>query len=122
MAYRLFADIVVILHLAFILFVILGGLPAIRWRKIIWIHIPAALWGALIELIGWICPLTPLENWLRLKGGVSGYPDGFVEHYILPIIYPVGLTREVQVSLGTLVIIVNLLIYSVIFVKYRSGS
>ena len=122
MAYRLFADIVVILHLAFILFVILGGLAAIRWPKIIWIHVPAALWGAVIEFKGWICPLTPLENWLRLKGNLSGYAGGFVEHYILTIIYPVGLTREVQLSLGALVIIVNFLVYGVIFAKNRSGN
>ncbi len=122
MSYRLMADIVVVIHFAFTIFVLLGGILAIWWRKVVWLHIPAAVWGALIEFAGWICPLTPLENRLRLKGGEAGYPGGFVEEYILPVIYPAGLTREIQIILGILVITVNLVIYWKIFHKSFSGK
>jgi hypothetical protein len=84
---RIAADVVVVAHLVFILFVVLGGWIALRWPKIAWIHIPAAIWGALIEFAGWICPLTPLENWLREASGETGYKGGFIEHYIVPIVY-----------------------------------
>ena len=119
MSYRLMADIVVVTHFAFTIFVLLGGILTIWWRKVVWLHIPAAVWGALIEFAGWICPLTPLENRLRVKGGESGYPGGFVEEYILPVIYPAGLTREIQIILGIFVITVNLVIYWKVFHKYR---
>jgi len=121
MSYRLMADIVVVTHFAFTIFVLLGGILAIWWRKVIWLHIPAAVWGALIEFAGWICPLTPLENRLRVKGGEAGYPGGFVEEYVLPVIYPAGLTREIQIILGILVITVNLVIYWKVFHKSFSG-
>lgn len=111
MLYGMLAEAVVLLHLGFVLFVIFGGLLAFRWRRAPWFHLPAAAWGALIEFAGWICPLTPLENWLRRLGGQSGYQGGFVEHYILPVLYPHGLTRNVQVLLGTLVVLFNLAIY-----------
>ncbi|HET9151332.1 MAG TPA: DUF2784 domain-containing protein [Gemmatimonadales bacterium] len=111
MLYGMLAEAVVLLHLGFVLFVIFGGLLAFRWRRAPWFHLPAAAWGALIEFAGWICPLTPLENWLRRLGGQSGYQGGFVEHYILPVLYPRGLTRNVQVLLGTLVVLFNLAIY-----------
>ena len=111
MLYGMLAEAVVLLHLGFVLFVIFGGLLAFRWRRAPWLHVPAAVWGALIEFAGWICPLTPLENWLRRLGGQSGYQGGFVEHYILPVLYPRGLTRNVQVLLGTLVVLFNLAIY-----------
>jgi hypothetical protein len=111
MSYRFLADIVVVFHFAFILFAILGGILSIWWRKIIWLHVPVVLWAVLIEFAGWICPLTPLENWLHVRGGELGYSGGFVEHYILPILYPASLTRKIQVVLGTFVITVNLLIY-----------
>lgn len=120
MSYRLMADIVVLLHFTFILFVLMGGILSIWWRKIVWIHIPAAGWGVLIEFAGWICPLTPLENRLRAKGGEAGYPGGFVEKYILPVIYPTELTREIQIILGILVITVNLVIYWKVFFKYST--
>ena len=122
MSYRLMADIVVVIHFAFTIFVLLGGILAIWWRKVVWLHIPAAVWGALIEFAGWICPLTPLENRLRVKGGEAGYPGGFVEKYILPVIYPEGLTREIQIILGVLVITVNLVIYWKIFHKSFSDK
>ena len=120
MSYRLMADIIVVIHFAFTIFVLLGGILTIWWRKVIWLHIPAAVWGALIEFAGWICPLTPLENRLRAKGGQAGYPGGFVEEYVLPVIYPAGLTREIQIILGIFVITVNLVIYWKVFFKYRT--
>ena len=118
MSYHLLADAALVIHFAFILFVILGGILIIWWPKVIWLHIPAAVWGALIEIAGWICPLTHLENWLRVKGGQTGYAGGFIAEYILPVIYPAGLTREIQIALGILVIFVNLFIYWKIFREY----
>ncbi|HEU4800383.1 MAG TPA: DUF2784 domain-containing protein [Gemmatimonadales bacterium] len=109
--YGVLADAVVVLHLGFVLFVVLGGLLVLRWRWVMWLHLPAAVWGALIEFAGWICPLTPLEKWLRRQGGLGGYEGGFIEHYILPVLYPRDLTRTVQLALGTAVIVVNLIIY-----------
>ena len=111
MIYHLLADLTVVIHLLFVLFVMLGGLLILRWRFFVWIHMPAVFWAMLIEFSGWICPLTPLENHLRIKGGSSGYATGFVEHYITPLLYPSQLTREMQIFLGLLVLIVNLVIY-----------
>lgn len=111
MIYLLLADLLVVLHLGFVLFVVLGGLLVLRWPRVRWVHLPAALWGAWIEFAGWVCPLTPLENRLRAKGGESGYGGGFIEHYILPVLYPAGLDRPVQIALGLLVVAVNLLVY-----------
>ncbi len=112
MWYRLLAELVVVLHLAFVLFALLGGLLVLKWRRVAWGHLPAAGWAAMIEFRGWICPLTPLENWLRLRGGGSSYETGFVEHYILPVIYPADLTRELQVALGLIVVGINLALYT----------
>ena len=111
MIYHLLADLVVVLHLLFVFFVLLGGLLVLRWRIFTWIHIPAVFWAALIEFSGWICPLTPLENHLRTRGGSSGYATGFVEHYVIPLLYPSQLTRKIQIFLGLLVVAVNLAIY-----------
>lgn len=111
MLYQIFADLVVILHLAFVAFVLFGGLLALRWRRVAWLHLPAVVWGATVEFGGWICPLTPLETWLRMQGGESGYSSDFIEHYLLPLLYPIGLTREVQIALGAVVLAVNLAIY-----------
>jgi len=111
MIYGLLADFVVVIHFAFILFAILGGFLVFKWTRCAWIHVPAVLWAALIEFFGWVCPLTPLENWLREKSGVTSYPSGFIEHYILPVLYPAPLTRGLQVTLGLLVIGINLGIY-----------
>lgn len=108
---RLLADAVVGLHFAFVLFVVLGGLPVLRWRRLAWVHLPAAAWGALIEFAGWICPLTPLENQLRRRAGEAGYAGGFVEHYVLPVLYPAELTREVQIALGLFVLVLNAGVY-----------
>jgi hypothetical protein len=108
---RLAADGVVVLHLAFILFVFLGGLTLFRWPRLVWIHVPAALWGGLVEFTGAPCPLTPLENLLRRAGNDPGYGGGFVDHYIVPIVYPPGLTRDTQLVLGGLILAINLVIY-----------
>jgi hypothetical protein len=107
----LFADLVVVVHFAFVVFVVLGGLLVLRWPKVAYLHIPAAVWGAAIEFAGWICPLTPLEHWLRGRGGGATYSGGFIEHYILPLLYPSALTRTIQILLGLLVLVVNLLVY-----------
>jgi hypothetical protein len=104
-------NLVVFIHFAFVLFVVLGGLLVLRWPWVAYIHLPAAVWGVTIELAGWICPLTPLEKRLREAAGRTAYEGGFVEHYILPILYPAGLTRGVQLVLGMLVLAVNLAIY-----------
>src|SRR3990167_8138622 len=109
------ADAVVVFHLLFILFAVLGGLLVWRWRGLVWLHVPAALWGVLVELIRWPCPLTPLEHSLRLAAGQAGYRGGFVEHYLLPIIYPAGLTPQIQIGLGVFVLLLNALIYGVMF-------
>jgi uncharacterized membrane protein YhhN len=114
------ADLVVLLHFAFVLFVIFGGLLVLRWPRLAHVHLPVALYGALIELVGWICPLTPLEKRLRESAGLEGYQGGFVEHYILPVLYPAGLTREVQWILGMLVLGINLVVYAVVLRKRSS--
>jgi hypothetical protein len=111
MAYRVLADTVLVIHLGFILFVVAGGF-LVRWKGgIAWAHLPAVAWGALIEFMGWICPLTPLEIWARSRAGETGYAGGFIEHYLLPLVYPRALTHEVQIALGALVLIVNFVVY-----------
>jgi hypothetical protein len=111
MLFQAVADLVVLVHLAFIVFVVLGGVLARRWRWIPWVHVPFLLWSALLEFCGWMCPLTPLENWLRRAGGASAYTGSFVEQYVLPIVYPAALTRQAQVALGLLLCLVNAAIY-----------
>jgi hypothetical protein len=112
MPYRLLADFVLILHAGFVAFVVLGALLVLRWPRIAWIHVPVVLWGAGIEFVGGICPLTPLENHWRRLAGERGYPGGLVEHYVLAALYPDGLTRQVQLALGALVLLVNVAIYA----------
>jgi hypothetical protein len=121
MHYRILADLVVLIHLCYIAFSVLGGLLVLRRKWWAYIHIPAVLWAALIEFRGWLCPLTPIENWLRQAGGAAGYKAGFIEHYIVPIIYPSSLTQNMQITLGILVLIINLLIYAWIW-HSRAGS
>lgn len=121
MLHRVLADLVVVVHLGFVVFVVGGGLLVLWKRWVVWLHLPAALWGALIEVAGWICPLTPLENHLRRLGGQAGYGGGFIEHYLLPLLYPPGLTREVQLVLGGLVVAVNIGVYAVVIHRYRVG-
>jgi hypothetical protein len=115
MIYKLLADLVFLAHLAFVLFVVLGGIAVWRVPKLAWIHLPVVAWGALIEFAGWICPLTPWEQSLRRLAGEDGYSGGFVEHYLLPILYPEGLTREVQIVLGVLVLVINAVAYALIW-------
>lgn len=122
MIYRLLADATLVLHLAFILFVVLGGFLVLRWRRLVWLHVPCAAWGFLIEFAGWICPLTPLENSLRRASGAAGYSGGFIEHYILPIIYPGGLTRSIQIVLGIFVILINVVAYGLVTRRARRSQ
>jgi len=122
MLYRVLADIVLVLHLAFVLFVVLGGLLVWRRPWVAWLHVPAAVWGALIMFAGWVCPLTPLENRLRRLGGEAGYEGGFVEEYVLAILYPSGLTRTHQIVLGAIVIALNLAVYGRLWWKKRHAE
>jgi len=115
--YRVAADLLVLIHLAFIIFVVAGGFTVFKWPWMVMLHLPAASWGALIEFKGWICPLTPWENNLRKLAGEEGYAEGFIEHYILQLVYPPGLTRDIQTTLGTIVIVINLLIYGVLLYR-----
>ena len=121
MLYRLLADIVVVLHLSFIVFVLAGGFLAVRWPRLAWLHLPVVAYGALIEFFSWVCFLAPFENWLRLKSGSTGYETSFTEHYILPLIYPSELTYRLQVILGILVLTINLAAYTLLFRKLRAG-
>jgi hypothetical protein len=108
---RLTADLIVAVHFAFIAFVFLGGLLVLKWRTVAWVHVPCVIWGALIEFTGWICPLTPLEWHFRDAAGSGGYTGGFVEHYLIPLVYPETLTRTMQIWLGIAVLLVNLCAY-----------
>jgi len=105
------ADSLVLIHVTFVLFVVFGGLLVLRWRWVMGLHLPAALWGALIEFFSWECPLTPLENELRHQAAQAGYEGGFIDHYLLPILYPVGLGAESHIVLGLFVVVLNVLIY-----------
>jgi hypothetical protein len=119
--YTLLADLIVGLHLLFVAFVVLGGLLVLRWPRVAWVHLPAAVWGAVIEFTGGVCPLTPLEQALRRRAGQAGYHGGFVEHYLLPVLYPAGLTRNVQVVLGAVVIAANVTVYALALRRRRSS-
>ena len=111
------ADLILLLHFGFILFVAAGGFLVLRWRRAAWLHIPAAIWGAAVELFGWVCPLTPLENQLRLAVGETGYAESFIGHYLAPVVYPSGLTRSGQLMLGGAVLVINAVIYARVVVK-----
>jgi hypothetical protein len=112
---QLLADLVVLLHLSFILFAAFGGLLALRWRRVMWLHVPAAAWAAVVELSGRLCPLTPLENRLRRAAGEAGYDGDFIAHYLIPVIYPDGLTQSIQIALGVILIAGNAVVYATIF-------
>jgi hypothetical protein len=118
----LLATLVVTLHFTFVLFVVLGGLLVLRWPWLAYAHLPAALWGAWIEFAGWVCPLTPLEQSLRLKAGEQGYSGSFIEHYLLPLLYPSALTRTIQVALGAVVIAVNMCIYGYLLKRLNTKA
>ena len=120
MLYRLAADLALVTHFAFITLVVAGALVAFRYAWFAWIHVPAAFWGAFVELTGRICPLTTVENFFRTRAGQEGYAVSFVEHYIFPVIYPAGLTRDVQLMLAGLVVVVNVIIYATILLRQRT--
>jgi hypothetical protein len=117
--YGLFADLLVLFHAAFILFAVLGGLLCLKRTFFLYVHLPAAFWAALVELGGWTCPLTPWENALRHLAGQAGYSGDFVAHYLLPLIYPAGLTRSVQIFLGLSVLVLNLGVYGWVFSRWK---
>ncbi len=119
MGYRLLADGIVVVHASFIAFVVLGGLLALRWPRAAWVHLPAAAWGVFVEYSGVICPLTPLEIAMRTRGNQAGYTGGFIEHYLLPAIYPAGLTRHIQIILGSLALALNLGVYAVVIHRWH---
>lgn len=119
MLYRFAADAVLVFHLAFIVFVVVGGALSLRWRWMPVLHLPAAAWGVFVELSGRICPLTPLENLLRARAGQAGYDGSFIEHYLVALIYPSGLTRELQFILAAIVIVANLAIYGGLALRRR---
>lgn len=116
------ADALVLLHLCFILFVVAGAVLLFRWPRLIWLHVPAVLWGAYVEFSGRICPLTPIENELRAHAGRALYEGDFIGHYVLPVIYPAGLTGQVQLILGTIVVLVNVALYVALIARMRHES
>jgi hypothetical protein len=118
MSNRILADALLVLHGLFILFVLAGGVWVWRWPRLAWLHLPAVAWAAWVAWAGWICPLTPLENTLRRAAGQAGYEGGFIEHYLLGMIYPEGLTRGVQIGLGLGVALLNITVY-VLLIRAR---
>lgn len=122
MLYALLADLTVVSHGLFVVFVVAGGLLAVRWPRVVWIHLPLAAWGAWVELGNRVCPLTPLENEFRRRAGEAGYQGGFLEHYLLGILYPEGLTRQVQVVLGVGVVLLNVCIYAWVARRRRTRT
>ena len=122
MLYRLLADVVLVAHLGFVLFVVAGGFLILRWPGMAWVQLPSAFWGLVVEWSGWICPLTPLENRLRAQGGAAGYAGGYVEHYLVPVLYPASLTRGVQVLLGATVLVINLIAYALAFARITASQ
>lgn len=121
MPYRIVADVVVVIHALFVVFVVAGGFLVLRWPRMIWLHVPAAIWGALIEFMDWPCPLTPLENHFRRLAGEGGYEGGFIEHYVLSLLYPETLPRYVQLTLGIGVIAINAVAYGLVIAKRRKA-
>lgn len=109
---RVLADLTVVLHLGFVVFVVLGGLLVLSRPWVAWAHAPAAIWGAWIEFAGWTCPLTPLENWFRQRAGETAYASSFVERYLIPTLYPASLSRELQWGLGIVVVVINVIVYA----------
>lgn len=120
--YAALADLVLVVHLAFVIFVAAGALLVLRWRWLAWLHVPAAAWGVAIEFSGWICPLTPLENHLRELAGQTPYEGGFVAHYLMPVLYPAALTRETQYALGAAVLAINLALYLLVVRRCHAAS
>ncbi len=122
MTFRIAADTVLLLHAAFVAFVVVGGFAVWRWRRLAWLHVPAAAWGALVELCAWPCPLTPLESRLRRAAGETGYAGGFIEHHLVPLLYPPGLDPPTQLALGVGVLVVNALAYGALVRRARRSA
>lgn len=122
MVYRWLAELVVVCHVAFVAFVVLGALVVVRWPRAAWVHVPAVAWGVLVEVYGWTCPLTPLENAWRAQAAEAGYQGDFVEHYLLGALYPAGLTRTVQWGLGALVLVLNVGVYAILLARRRQPA
>ena len=122
MLFRLLTNLVILTHVLYVVFVMIGGFLAWRWREVAWLHIPAAAWGVAIEFGGWVCPLTPIENYFRARAGVAGYSGGFLDYYLTPLLYPAGLTFPRQAVLGALALAVNLLAYGVLIRRLLKGA
>jgi Protein of Unknown function (DUF2784) len=122
MAYRAAADAILVAHFAFVLFVVIGALLVLRWPRVAWLHVPAVVWAAFIEFSGTVCPLTPLEVNLRGQAGEAGYAGGFIDHYMVSLLYPDGLTRAAQTVLGAMVVAISAAIYIVAFRRRRTLS
>ncbi|MEA3404445.1 MAG: DUF2784 domain-containing protein [Pseudomonadota bacterium] len=122
MGYQLAADFIVLIHFAFIAFVLAGGLLAFKWRWLVWLHIPAVIWGSLIVMVGWICPLSPLEYWLRQLGAGEAYSDSFIDHYLTPVIYPAGFTDEMKIAMGIIVLVINVVVYTIFLVRRKRDA
>jgi hypothetical protein len=118
--FRVLANAVVVVHLLFIAFILLGGLFALRWTRLAWIHLPLGAWGVLVQWMSWICPLTPLENSLRARSGEPTYDEGFVEHYLVPVLYPVGIGQRTHIVLGVIVLGTNAVIYALLLARLRA--
>jgi hypothetical protein len=114
------ADAVLIVHFAFVAFVLAGGALVLRWPHLAWLHLPAVFWGAVVEFTGWICPLTPLENSLRSAAAETAYTGDFIQHYIVALLYPEGLTRNLQLLFGFIVVAANVLIYALLLARMRT--
>ena len=121
MIYRVLADLVMVVHFIFIVYAIFGGLLVLKWKWTILLHIPVALWGVLVEMFGWICPLTPLENEFRQAAGLAGYSGGFIDHYLLPVVYPPNLTRPIQLMLGAALLLFNIAVYSLVIFRSKNS-
>lgn len=119
MLYRVLVDVIAFVHFAFVLFVALGGFFVLRWHRLAWLHVPAFVWGALIEIMNWQCPLTTWEDLFRLRAGMRGYSEGFIAHYIYRLIYPPGLTRGVQLAIAAFVLGINAAVYVVLILRSR---
>ena len=119
---RVLADAVLVLHLAFVTFAVLGGFLVLRWPKLAWAHAPAVVWGIAITAIGGVCPLTPLEKYLIVRGGGEAYQGGFIAHYLTSVIYPEGMTRETQVVLALLLLVFTVFVYWRVWQRYRRGT
>ena len=119
MLYRVLAELVLVAHLGFVAFAIFGGLLAFRWKLIVWFLVPAVIWGAVVEFTGWVCPLTPLENFLREAGGGTGYSGDFITHYVSPLLYSTSLTREDQLLYGLALLVINVAIYGLLLYRSR---